>query len=55
MKVVGHQAVGGADPAVPGDGAFEASKESETIAVISEDVLAAIAAGGDVIRPARLF
>jgi hypothetical protein len=53
MVVVRHQAVGMAENVIPRDDGREYEQETLAIDVVGEDGLASIAAGCDMVEPAR--
>jgi hypothetical protein len=55
MKVIRHQHVGGQDPREPLDAGAEQLEEKLTILIIEKNVLAGIAATGDVMQRSGIF
>lgn len=55
VVVVFHEAVGQADPGEAGDGSAECCEEHFPIAIVDEDRLVGVAAGGYVVKRAREF
>jgi hypothetical protein len=55
MVVVGHEAVGMAEPAESLDRLGQGLEEGFLVHIVEEDFLAGIAAGGDVVHCARVL